>query len=190
MSKKIILIGGGPHSNSCIDVIHHNGDYEVDYIVDLKKINSVYKTILENELDINKLQGSNALISVGQIKNGDLRGDVFSKYKNYGCNFPPIISKNSYFSKNSNIDEGTIVMHRVVINGNVSIGKNCIINSGCIIEHDTVIEDNVHIAPAAVILGGCTIKKNSFVGSNSTVKQDSLVNENSIISANQYYKIK
>jgi sugar O-acyltransferase (sialic acid O-acetyltransferase NeuD family) len=190
MYKKIILIGGGSHSNSCIDVINYNEDYKVDYIVDLKKINSLHKTILESQLNINKLQGSNALISIGQLKNGDLRGNVFSKYKNYGCYFPPIISKNSYFSKSSNIDEGTIIMHRVVINGNVSIGKNCIINSGCVIEHDTIIEDNVHIAPAAVILGGCTIKKNSFVGSNSTVKQNSLVGENSIISANQYYKTK
>jgi homospermidine synthase len=37
MSKKIILIGGGSHANSCIDVINYNNDFEIEFIIDNKK---------------------------------------------------------------------------------------------------------------------------------------------------------
>ncbi len=185
----IILIGSGTHANACIDVIETNKKYKVLYLVDKKK-NQIdnYKLILENEFNKKEIKGKNLHISIGQIKTGNIRYEIFNFYKKRGCKFPKIISKNSYVSKKSKIGEGTIILHRSVVNRNSIIGKNCIINTGSIIEHDVKIEDNVHIAPGSIILGNSVIKKNSFIGSGSVIKQNTIIKENSIISANSYIK--
>ena len=187
MPEKIILIGGGSHANSCIDVINYNNDFEIEFIIDNNNKNFFYTVLKEEKFDNDKLKNSNAIIAIGQLKDGGYREKIFKKYINYGCKFPKIVSKKSYLSFSSSVSEGTIVMHNVTINSNVKIGKNCIINTGSIIEHDVIIEDNVHVAPGAIILGGCTIKKNCFIGSNSTIKQERMILENSVIKANQYY---
>ena len=46
----------------------------------------------------------------------------------------------SYCLEKPKIENGSIIMHNVVINSNARIGKNCIINTGAIIEHDVIIE--------------------------------------------------
>jgi sugar O-acyltransferase (sialic acid O-acetyltransferase NeuD family) len=188
--KKIILIGAGGHSRSCIDVIKSQKKYKVSFLVDKTSVdNQTIKTILEsNFLTGYKLNKKDLLISVGQLNNGKLRKKIFEFYKNKGCNFPVIKSKSSYISSNSLIDEGTIIMHKVFINSNVLIGKNCIINTGTIIEHDVVIGNNVHIAPGAIILGGCTIKDNTFIGSGTIVKQNTSIGKNFILPSGAYFK--
>ena len=39
MKEEIILIGGGGHCKSCIDVIEQEGKYQIAGIVDLPEIN-------------------------------------------------------------------------------------------------------------------------------------------------------
>lgn len=187
--KGIILIGAGGHANSCLDVILNSKKYKVLYFVDKKKRRlEKYKVIIERKFISNNLNKKMLHVAVGQLKTGKKREEIFNLYKNKGCIFPVILSKNSFISNNVKIDEGTIVMHKAIINRNVKIGKNCIINSGSIIEHDTVIEDNVHVAPGAIVLGGCQIKRNSFIGSAAVIKQDSLIKQSTIIPSMKYFK--
>ena len=99
------------------------------------------------------------MITVGQLKTGNIRNKLYLYYKSKGCIFVTIISETSWVSKSAIIGEGTVALHRSVVNNNAKIGSNCIINTGAIIEHDVIIENNVHIAPGAIILGGAIIKK-------------------------------
>jgi len=188
--KKIILIGSGGHSRSCIEVIESEKRFKISFLVDkASKNDEKFDTILESNFTSNyKLNKINLLISVGQLKSGKQRKKIYEFYKNKGCNFPVIKSKSSYISNNSKIGEGTIIMHKAFINSNSNIGKNCIINTGAIIEHDVVIGNNVHIAPGAIILGGCNIKENSFIGSGVILKQNTLLRKDSIISSGKYFK--
>lgn len=185
----LILIGGGSHSNACIDVIETSNKFKIEYIVEKRiTFNKKYKIIGEKEFLKKKYKNKNLHISVGQMKTGSLREKLFKFYKLKSFKFPKIISKYSYISKNCFIDNGTIVLHKSVVNRNSFIGKNCIINTGSIIEHDCIIEDNVHIAPGAIILGNVKIKKNSFIGSGSIIKQGKTINSNSIVPAGTYIK--
>jgi len=187
--KNMILIGAGGHARSCVDVIDSLNFFRVSLMVgkndrNFKKINTVSELeFLKNY----KLKKKNLLISIGQLKDGKIRKKIFDFYKSKGCNFPVIKSKTCYISKNSKVDEGTIVMHKAFINTNSHIGKNCIINNGAIIEHDVTVGNNVHIAPGAIILGGCTIKENSFIGSGSVIKQNTTTNKNFILQSGKYY---
>jgi len=174
--KEIILIGGGGHCKSVIDVIEMTKRYEIIGIVDMKE--NIGKKVLDyeviacdDELETIFKTCKSACITIGHIKSNEQRKKLYDKAQQIGFDFPTIISPLAYVSKHSSIDEGTIVMHHALINANVKIGKNCIINTKALIEHDCIIEDNCHISTASVLNGGVIVKDNTFFGSNATSKQ-------------------
>lgn len=176
MKEKIVLIGGGGHCHSVIDVIEQENRYEIIGIVDTKE--NIGKKVLDykiiacdDDLETIFLSCKNALITVGQIESNKIRVKIYNNLKQIGFNLPVIISPLAYVSNHSSIEEGTIIMHHALVNANTKIGKNCIINTKALIEHDCIVEDNCHISTASVINGGVIVKENSFVGSNSTSKQ-------------------
>jgi len=174
--EKIILIGGGGHCKSLIDVIEQENKYEVIGIVDTKE--NIGKEVLSYKIiacddDLESIFETckNVCIAVGHIKSSDLRIKLFDKVKQIGFHLPTIISPLAYVSKHAHLGEGTVVMHHALINANVKIGKNCIINTKALIEHDAVIGDSCHISTASVINGGVKVKENTFFGSNATSKE-------------------
>jgi len=176
MKEKIVLIGGGGHCHSVIDVIELTNKYEIIGIVDTKE--NIGKKVLDykviacdDDLETIFQICKNAIITVGQIESNKIRVKIYNKLKQIGFNLPVIISPLAYVSKHSFIDEGTIIMHHALINANVKIGKNCIINTKALIEHDGIVENNCHIATASVLNGSVVVKENTFFGSNATSKQ-------------------
>ncbi|WP_325334608.1 acetyltransferase [Sulfurimonas sp.] len=176
MKPKILLIGGGGHCHSVIDVIELEDKYEIEGIIDIKE--NIGKKVLGYEVigcddDLEALFKSykNAVITVGQLKSNMLRVKLFTTLKNIGFNLPIIVSPLAYVSKHAFVDEATVVMHHALINANAKVGKNCIINTKVLIEHDAIVEDNCHISTASVINGGVVVKENTFFGSNATSKQ-------------------
>ena len=129
-----------------------------------------------------------ALIGLGQIRSNSKRLKLFRMLKKIGYKLPVIKSPNAYVSNLAKIDEGTVVMHRAIINSYAKIGKNVIINTGAIIEHDTVIKDNSHISTNVTINGECIIEKNTFIGSNSVVVNNVRVGKSKFIKANSLVK--
>ncbi|HYG39242.1 MAG TPA: acetyltransferase, partial [Cytophagales bacterium] len=188
MKQKIILIGGGGHCKSVIDVIETEGKYDIYGIVDVKeKIGQSifgYKVIASDE-DIEKVtkEVNYFFISLGQIKSSQLRENFYSKLKNLPVQLPVIVSPYSTVSKHSSIGEGSIIMHKALVNAGAKIGYNCIINSNSIIEHDTQIGNHCHISTSAVINGDCKIEDRTFIGSNVTILNGVNIMENNIIGA-------
>jgi len=174
--EEILLIGGGGHCTSVIDVIEQEDKYKIAGIIDKKELIGKdilgYKIIAcDDDLDELFKTYKNAIISVGQIQSPKLRVELFTKLKTIGYNIPVIISPLAYVSKHSTICEGSIIMHQALVNANVLVGKNCIINTKSLIEHDAKIEDNCHISTSAVINGGVVVKEGTFFGSNATSKE-------------------
>lgn len=186
MKEKIVLIGGGGHCHSVIDVIEQENKYEIIGIVDKKELigNDVlgYKVIgCDDDLEDIFKTCQNAIITVGQIKSNTLRVKLYNEVKKIGFTLPTIVSPLAYVSKHAFVDEGTIIMHHALVNANVSIGKNCIINTKALIEHDAVVEDNCHISTASVLNGGVIVKENTFFGSNSMARESIEIESNSVI---------
>ena len=187
--KKIILIGGGGHCKSCIDVIENENKYKIIGIIDKKKKKILdYKFFPENYLNKNIIKNNYALVTVGQIKNYKLRVKLFNKLKDLGFKIPSIISPFAYISKHAVIGQGTIVMHGVVVNAGAIIGNNCIINTNSLIEHDVLIGDHTHISTEATINGGVVIGDKVFIGSRSTIKDNINIGDCSIVGASLYIK--
>ena len=188
MKEEIILVGGGGHCRSCIDVIETCQKYRILGIVDLKE--NLHKEILGYEIigtddDIPDLIRTcrNFLITIGQIHSPKKRMQLFEILKASGAFLPAIVSPLAYLSTHAEVSEGTIVMHHALINSGVRIGKNCIINSKALIEHDARIGDHCHISTGAVVNGGVKIETASFVGSCTMLKEGVTIGGHSIIGA-------
>ena len=172
----IILIGGGGHCKSVIDVIEQEGKFKIVGIVDKPELlgcKVLGYSVIGNDDDLSGLakKYQYALITVGQIKSPDLRIELFSLASKSGFLLPSIISPRAYVSKHAVVGKGTIVMHDELINVNAKIGENCIINSKALIEHDAVIENHCHISTGSIINGGAIVKCHTFFGSNATSRE-------------------
>jgi acetyltransferase-like isoleucine patch superfamily enzyme len=189
--KKIILIGGGGHCKSCIDVIESEKKYKIVGIFEKKKKNFFlfnYKIFSESYLNKRVIRNKYAIVTVGQIKNYKIRVDLFNKIKKLGFKIPSIVSPLAYVSKHAAIGKGTIIMHGAIVNAGAVIGNNCIINTNSLIEHDVIIGNHTHISTEATINGGVIIKDNVFVGSRVIIKNNITIGESSIIGAGLYIK--
>jgi sugar O-acyltransferase (sialic acid O-acetyltransferase NeuD family) len=186
MKEKIILIGGGGHCKSCIDVIEQEGRFIIAGIVDVPEKNQhnvLGYPVIGSDTDLAELIKSfpNVLITLGQIKSPARRIELFNDMMQMGASFPVIKSPLAYVSAHAQISEGTIVMHDALINAGVRVGRNCIINTKALVEHDAVIEDHCHISTGVVVNGGVRIGSGSFFGSNAVCKEYIEIGENAVI---------
>ena len=186
--EKILLIGGGGHCKSVIDVIESQNRFEIAGVVDKKEFIGEklldYEIIgCDEDLDLLFEEYKYAVITVGQLGNVTKRVELFELVKKIGFDLPVIISSRAYVSKHAQVGEGSVIMHDALVNAGAVIGQNCIINTKALIEHDSVIKENCHISTGAVINGGVVVHKNSFVGSNAVTKQYIVIEENSFIKA-------
>ena len=183
----LILIGGGGHCLSCIDVIKATGLFEIKGILDnnnsKKEVGGI--PVIGNDDDIPQWieKKVSFLITVGQIKTATTRASVFKSIVGNGGIMAKVISPTAYISPMSNISSGTIVMHHAIVNAEVSIGFNCIINTASLIEHGSTVGDHCHIATGAVLNGDVSISTKTFIGSNATIIQGVNVGENTVIGA-------
>ncbi len=181
--EKILIIGAGGHSKSCLEVILLQNKYEIVGFTD-NKIKKLEKfKVLGSDRDIHKMKSisNNLLIGLGNINDINLRWTIFKRAKKLKFKFPKIFSPNSFISKSSKISEGTIIMNHCIINSNVEIGKNTIINNKALIEHDVKIGNNSHIATGAILNGGVKIGDNVFIGSGAIIKENISIASNSIV---------
>ena len=186
--KNIILIGGGGHCKSVIDVIEQEGRFEISGIIDKPELlgsRILGYPVIGNDSDLEVLakKYQYALITVGQIKSPELRISLFDSAVKAGFLLATIISPRAYVSKHAEIGQGTVVIHDAIVNANASIGDNCIINSKALIEHDCSISKHCHISTNATINGGVTVESGCFIGSGSTTKESITIGEKSFIKA-------
>jgi sugar O-acyltransferase (sialic acid O-acetyltransferase NeuD family) len=174
--QNLILLGGGGHCKSCIDVIEQENKYKIAGILDKKEL--LGQKILNYEFigtdeDISKFiaEGYHFLITVGQIKTVTIRKKIFALLGNNTAYMATIISPRAYVSSYASIGKGSIIMHDALVNASANIGNNCIINTKVLIEHDVIIENFCHISTSAVINGGARVKEGTFFGSNAVSKE-------------------
>ena len=176
MKKKIILIGGGGHCRSVIDVIEQENRFEIAGIIE--KYAGESEAVLgypligtDDELKKLRQEYEYALVTVGHIASNSIRVKLFNRLKEVGFTLPVVVSPLAYVSKHAKVAAGTVVMHHALVNASASVGENCIINSKALVEHDVVVGAHCHISTGAVLNGGVHIEANSFIGSGSVTKE-------------------
>ncbi len=174
--KPIVLIGGGGHCVSCIDVIERSGQYAVAGVLDLPE--KAGQTVLgypvlgcDDDLDDLARQALSFLVAIGQVKSAALRRSLFHRVLQAGGELPAVVSRLAYVSPHADVRSGTIIMHHAMVNAKASVDVNCIVNSCALVEHDARIEGHCHISTGAVVNGHCVIGEGCFLGSGSVVRE-------------------
>lgn len=192
MKPKLILIGGGGHCSSCIDVIEQENKFDIAGIVDdaIESSTRFGYPILGGDSELPSLREKYdyILITVGQIKSPTPRVRLFEYARSIGFQFATVISPRAYVSRQASIGKGTIVMHDALINAYAAVGNNCIINTKSLIEHHAIIEDDCHVATGAIINGGTVIGRGTFVGSNSVTREQQKTGDHAFIKAGSIFK--
>lgn len=186
MNKSVILIGGGGHCRSCIDVIESMNEYAIQGIIDAPSMigsNILGYKVIGTDSDIPALSKkcNNFFITLGQIKTPARRIEIFQQLKKLSVNIPSFISPRAHVSKHSTIGEGTIIHHNSIVNASASVGKMCIINSAAVIEHDVTVGDFCHVSTSAMLNGGVSLGDGCFVGSNASLRDGISIGKNSFI---------
>lgn len=186
--EKIVLLGGGGHCISCIDVIESTALYEIVGILD--KNEPVGTTVLGypvlgNDDEIRRLHeaGCSFHITVGQIRTPKIRIILYDILKSLNAKIPVIVSPTAYVSKHATLGEGTIVMHHAVVNACAKTGVCNIINSMSLLEHETQTGDFCHISTSAILNGQVVIGSRCFIGSNAVVNNNVSVHDDVIVAS-------
>lgn len=186
----LLLIGGGGHCRSCVEVIESHIDFDIVGIVLPEASNTEpvlgYPVVgIDEELKELLSKTPAALVTVGHIRSPDIRIRIFTELKKLKAELPVIFSSTSYCSRHASVGCGTIVMHGALISAAASIGENCIINSQALVEHDVQIESHCHIATGARVNGGAQIGMGCFIGSGAIIRESVRIGPRSVIGAGQ-----
>lgn len=174
MQKPLILVGGGGHCKSVIDMAESAG-YTIMGILDMPEVvgSSVLGyPVMGTDDDIPAyVDKAEFIITVGHIKNNTVRKKIAERIENAG-GIATILASDAYVSKHATVGDGTVVMHKAMVNADAQVGRNCIINNTMAnIEHDAVIGDFCHISTGVMVNGDANIGDDTFVGSQSIVNQ-------------------
>ncbi len=187
MKRPLILIGGGGHCKSVIEVAESAG-YEIKGILDMpdevgKDVLPGHKVIGTDDEIPQYVEKCDFVITVGFIKNPALRIKLYNKVKAAGGRLATIIASTAHVSKYAELGEGTVIMHQAFVNAGAKIGDNCIINTFVNIEHDAEVGNQCHISTGTMVNGECKIGENCFIGSQSVCANCIEIASNIIVGA-------
>ena len=169
--KPLVLIGGGGHARVVIDVVRCCGEFEIVGCVvkdgGTAPVDDI--PVLGNDDCLADLYERGLRHAVVAIGINSLRGHLSETVRSLGFELPIIIAPSAYISRSSSIDDGSVIMPRVVVNASVHVADGAILNTGSVIEHDCVLGRYVHVAPAGTLCGAVKLGDRVLVGAGATI---------------------
>ena len=187
--KPLILVGGGGHCKSVIEVAVSSG-YQIFGILDMP--NTVGSRILDFEVigtddDISKyVNEAQFIITVGQIKSVSTRIKIDHLIKAAGGKLATVIASSANVSRWATVGEGSVIMHGAIVNADAIVGQNCMINTMANIEHDSVIGNFCHISTGTMINGNVRVGDRVFLGSQSVTMNGITIAADCVITAGAF----
>ncbi|MBL8890158.1 MAG: acetyltransferase [Planctomycetaceae bacterium] len=83
--------------------------------------------------------------------------------------FQTLIHPSCLISPTCQIDDGTVVFHKAIVQAGTKIGKHVIINTAASVDHDNLIGDYSHVSPNATLCGNVSLGVGSQVGAGAVV---------------------
>lgn len=189
MEKNLILVGGGGHCKSVIDVAESAG-YNILGILDMPE--NIGKQVLDYKVigtdeDIPQyVDKAEFIITVGFIKNPTIRIRIYNQIKEVGGKLATIVASTARVSHYATLEEGAVIMHHAFVNAGAQIAANCIINTFCNIEHDVQIGAQCHISTGTMVNGDCKIGQRVFIGSQSVLANGIVISDDIIVGAGSF----
>ena len=163
-TTKFILIGGGGHARVVSSIIEAEETSQLEAVFDLNpKIKTLDGVSVYQKYSSDLFPDASAIIGIGDNR---IRKQLAQTINHV---FGVLIHPSASLDRLSSVGEGSVVMHRAVIQRGTRIGKHGIINTASSIDHDCVLGDFVHIAPNATLCGEVVIGDQTFIGAGAVV---------------------
>ena len=159
---KFQLIGASGHAKVIIDIVRANDGKVVNLFDKNPAITNLIGISVIGEYS-SKLHTHPIIISIG---NNAIRKRVAGEVKPF---FGKAFHPSSVIDHSVMWDDGTVIMHRVVVQADTKIGKHCIINTSASVDHDCELSDFVHVGPNCGICGGVRIGEGTLLGVGCSV---------------------
>ena len=124
-----------------------------------------------------------AFVAIGYRKMNKIREKMYVESKGKGFELPNYISSKCNFLTQEAIGDNNFILEDNTIQPFVKIGNNNVFWSGNHIGHDTVIHNNNTITSHVVISGYCEIMNNCFLGVNSTLHNEVILENETLVAA-------
>lgn len=181
----LVLVGGGGHCSSCIEVIRTAGispsgilaPEPVPQLCGLPRLGD------DSWLDTEPARGMRFLVTVGQVSISTVRARLFAALRARGLDVATVVAPSANVSRQAEVGAGSIVMLRAVVNVGATVGENCIVNTGAIVEHDAAIGDHCHLSTGAIVNGGAVIGTGCMIGSGAIVLQGIQITAGTLVGA-------
>ncbi|MDE6716464.1 MAG: acetyltransferase [Muribaculaceae bacterium] len=186
MRRSLILVGGGGHCKSVIEVAQSAG-FDIKGILDLPEHvgeDCLGIKVIGTDDDIQRYaEDYDFVVTLGFISNPERRVSIHKMISCSNGNLATIIAPTAIVSKYASIGPGSVILHHVTVNASAHVGVGCIINTSANIEHDVIIEDYCHISTGAMVNGACHIGASVFIGSGSVICNGVHIENNTVIGA-------
>lgn len=188
-NRKLCIIGDGEFAEIAYEYFTHDSDYEVvgfaverahQAKMDLFGLPVIAFEDLEQTFPA---ESHDAFVAVAYSQLNRVRTRLYQMAKAKGYHLATYISSAAFVWHNVEIGDNCFIFEANVVQYSVRIGNNVVLWSGNHIGHRTVVEDNVFIASHAVVSGYCRIGQGSFVGVNTTFRDQIIVGRDAVVGA-------
>lgn len=174
--NEILLYGGGGHGKVVAEAFLYCG-YVVRGIFDHQKNGKLLGIPFLGPYDEQLYPHVSIIISVGD---NHIRAQLAGQVRHRPGR---LIHPSAVVAFSANVDEGSMVLHRSVIQPEAKIGRHVILNTGSQIDHDCYIGNYVHIGPGAILCGNVKVGDGTLVGAGSILLPGVSVGAWSVIGA-------
>ncbi|MBE9610649.1 NeuD/PglB/VioB family sugar acetyltransferase [Chitinilyticum piscinae] len=180
----LVLVGGGGHGRSCLDVARSAG-IEVAGFVDRDPSVSMAGVpwLGGDDWLATRPAGYTFLVTVGQVASAVVRVRLFNTLQSHGLPLASLQAPTAMVSPSALLGAGCAVLHRALVHCHAQIGDNVIVNSGSIIEHDARVGAHCHVSTGAIVNGCAVIGQRCMIGSGAVVLQGVSIADDVVVGA-------
>ena len=184
---ELVVFGAGGHAKVVIDIIEHQGNYEIAGLLDDNPKHQGGRffgyPVLGTRAALPALLSGKLCHAIVTIGDNAIRAAVAAHLEQLGWRFGDAVHPRASISRGVEIGPGSVVMAGCVVNADTYVGRLVIVNTGATVDHDCRVEDAVHIAPGCHLCGGVRVGPGSFLGAGCIVTPGVRIGANVFVGA-------
>jgi len=189
MRKPLIIFGNGQMAESFHSKFNALGEYEVvgftvdrDFMQDERLLG--LPVVPFDELGSHFRPGEvEAFVSVGPVKNNQIRAGRFRELKAQGYRLANWVSPLAMVSRDARIGENCSIGDYTLVQPHATVQDNAHIGSASIVGHHCMICQHAYLALHVVMAGSVTIGERAFLGAGVTIRDNVTIGEAAVIGA-------
>ncbi len=181
----LVILGAGGHGRTLIELLRALGGWELVGLVDGNPPAGpvLGVPVLGDESVLPGLWAAGVRQALVAIGHNGARLAAAGRLRALGFGFPSLVHPSAVLAGSAWLDEGVVVLPRVVLGAGARVGAFAILNSGCIVEHDAEIGAGAHVAPGAVLPGHVTVGARALLGAGCCCVVGAVIGADAVVGA-------